>query len=260
MNFSRPICILLLAGALFFSGAECSADLLTQKSDADYERTSELLRNHQYADALAAFARLAQAKNDNVYYQYGRIAALIELAKEEKERKSGAWKRKGKEAAVMIKKLYQKHMNDPEFYLVSARYYTLIEREWDVDLVVKKALYYRADYSEANIVKGDAYFWLTRILNPAEEQEKKSYTSSSPHLYAKHEKAMKAKECYDAAMQNTTLAGPRRAYVYFMLAELEQKFFLNREKAAGYRKKAADAAPESYWGRKAAEIVRSGRD
>lgn len=260
MNLFRLLCGVVIVCSLLCSGTVCSADPLSQEGAAGYRNAVELFRNHQHADALSAFVRLVQAYDSNKSYQFGRLAALVEIAKEEKERNNDAWKGKAKEAAAIIKQMYRQHMTDPEYYLVSARYYTLIERERELDVVIRKALHYRADPAETDIVKGDAYFWLARMTDPQEVKERASVMSASPNLYARHDKAMKSKAAYDAALKTASLAGERKAYAYSMLSELERTMFRNKDQVTAYRMKAAEASPGSFWGKKSAEALRTGRD
>lgn len=260
MNAFRFGCIFMLLCSLLFTATAFSADATTEGSETAYMNAVELLQNRQHADAHAAFSQLLQAQSSNVQYQLGRLAALIELSKEEKERGSSFWKVKGKEAAQIIKQMYRIHISTPGYYLTSARYYTLIERERELDNVIKKALYFRADISEVNITKGDSYFWLAKLTDPHTVKELAPVISVAPHVYVRHDKGMVAKGAYDDALKSSVLAKPRQTYVYFMLAELERTIFLNKEQAAVFRKKAVEVDPNSYWGKKAAEVLRTGSD
>lgn len=256
----RIICLLVTMGILAFAGTVRAADPASNGTDPEYRKGVELLQNGLHAESLAHFSRLLQSQSGNGKYQLGRLAALIEVAKEEKELKNSTWKFRGKEAAVAVKQLYRSHIADPDYYLISSRYYALVEREREVDGVLKKALHYRADFAEVSIARGDNYFWLARMTNPSAIRDGATVMTTLQNPYLRHFKAETARDGYEAALKGSGLAPARAAYVCFMLAEVERTIFSNAGNASKWRKRAVELAPDSHWGKKAAEALRAQRD
>lgn len=247
----RTASLFLVIFMLSFAGGASADD------DAAYGKALAFLQNGQHAEAFDQFSQLMQSSGGNVKYQSGRLAALIELAKEDKERKSDAWKGKSEEAAITIKQMYRLRIAAPEFYLASSRYYALIERERHIEWSLQKASSFRADPAEVEIARGDAYFWLARMTDPGATADSAATGSSSSGAYVRQYKAASAKESYEAALKSPGLSPARAAYVYFTLAEIERSILLNSVPMTGYLKKAVEIAPDSFWGKKAAGVLRT---
>lgn len=256
----RIVCLLVMISIPALANVGWGADPASNSADAEYRKGIELLQNGRNVDALAHFSRLLQSQSGNGKYQLGRLAALIEVAKEEKELKNSTWKSRGKEAAVAVKQLYRSHIVDSDYYLISSRYYALVEREREIDGVLKKALHYRADFAEVSIARGDNYFWLARMTDPSAIRDGATVMTTLQNPYLRQFKAETARDGYEAALKGSGLAPARAAYACFMLAELERTIFSNAGNAAKWRKRAVELAPESYWGKKAAEALRAQRD
>jgi len=259
-RISPMVFLFAVFGALCFAVMSIAAESSEGTPDAEYRKAVELLQNRQNAEAYALFSKLLQQQGGNGNYQLGKLAAAIELAKVDKERGNKAWKVHGKEAAVSIKQLYRSHLTNPEYYLISSRYYALVEREREVEVALKKAIYYRADYAEVGIAKGDDFFWLARMTDSSAIKQGATIMSTSQNNYLRQFKAETAREGYETALKGSGLVPARAAYACFMLAEVEGTIFFNEGKAMTWRKRAVELAPESYWGKKAAEALRAQRD
>ena len=73
------------------------------------------------------------------------------------------WKLPAKEAAYKIKLLYKTNYNNPEYWLVYAKYAALVNKERHVYGAFQKAFFFKPDYVEGYIAKGTIYTYLAKI-------------------------------------------------------------------------------------------------
>ncbi len=177
------------------------------------------------------------------------VDALIEQSRILKESNDSTWIARAKEAKLKVKVLYMSNVNNPDYWLIYAKYSALEGKERHIDGGLKKAFYFRPGYIEAFIAKGDIYFHLAKIADPYETVEDESIFAGINETYVRHTKAMEAKSAYEAALKSEDIPDEKKAEVYYKQGELEMQMLKNREEAVSYWMKSISASPESKWGK-----------
>lgn len=259
MNMKRN-CILFVwfaAIAVFYgttiNNAEEAAAQMTQ--DDLYEKAVSLKEEGKSDEAINMFNKFMDASKDELK----RTDAMLEQCMIMKGMKARAWKSKAKEAQQKVKILYRTHYMNPEYWLVYAKFAALVNKERDVYGAFKKAFFYKPDYPEGYLVKGDLYSYLAKNTDPSESTESSviGYTDGpdSKENSVRYHKGKEAKESYEIALRSSTLDSDRKAYIHYKIAELEMDIFPNKEEAVKNWKKAVGLSPDSIYGKKSAELL-----
>lgn len=217
----------------------------------------------EVGDNDAAFDMFKKLTDDNGKDQLRYTHALVEQGVIMKDAKNPAWKVKAKEAAYNIKVLYRANLNNPDYWMVYAKYAALVNRERHVYGAFKKAFFFKPDYNEGHIVKGDIYTYLAKNTEPEETITSTSITddlttmmeTTGQDIFVRSIRGKEAKEAYETALVNQSLDNIRKAYIYYKIGELEMLIFSNKDEAARNWKKAIEIAPDSMYGKKSNELL-----
>ncbi|TLD41719.1 MAG: hypothetical protein JETT_2014 [Candidatus Jettenia ecosi] len=235
-----------------------SSPLTTQ--DEIYRKAIALT---EVGDNDAAFEMLKKLTYDNSKDQLRYTHVLVEQGIIMKDAKNQAWKAKAKEAAYNIKVLYRTNFNSPDYWMVYAKYAALVNRERHVYGAFKKAFFFKPDYNEGHIVKGDIYTYLAKNTEPEETIISTSITddlttmmeTTGRDIFVRTIRGKEAKKAYETALVNQSLDNIRKAYIYYKIGELEMLIFSNKNEATRNWKKAIEIAPDSMYGKKSNELL-----
>lgn len=220
-----------------------------------YEKAMFLKEDGKSDEAISMFSKFMDASKDELK----RTDAMLEQCMIMKDMKAPAWKYKAKEAQQKVKILYRSHYLNPEYWLVYAKFAALINRERDVYGAFKKAFFYKPDYPEGYIVKGDLYGYLAKNTDPSESTVSTSIDSAyepvSKENSARYNKGKEAKKSYEIALRNSTLGNDKKAYIHYKIGTLEMDILSNKEDAIRNWKKTAELSPDSIYGKKSVELL-----
>ena len=240
----RLVVLICVAVMLIFLPALSGA---ADKAAAE-ESYQQALRQLQGGNAGEAYTLLGNLEKENGktdQYEIGIINALLDLSMREKEKGGDTWKSKAQEAAIKIKTLRYSNSANPDYLLVYAKYCALVDKERGVERSLEKAFYYKPNFGEGHIAKGESFFCLAVNTNPNEKKNTSSSVTGSQEDYTRHWRGMEAKEAFDKALASPDLSAERKAYVYYQLARLDMKVLADDERAKTTLQKSIDAAPES---------------
>lgn len=216
----------------------------------------------EVGDNNAALDIFQKFTKDTSKDQLSYANILVEQGIIMKDAKNPAWKVKAKEAAYNIKVLYKANLNNPDYWMVYAKYAALVNRERHVYGAFKKAFFYKPDYTEGYIVKGDIYMYLAKNTEPEETVMSTSITddlttmrTTGQDIFVRSIKGKEAKEAYKTALTNQNLDNTRKAYIYYKIGDLEMLIFSNKDEAVRNWKKVIEIAPDSVYGKKANELL-----
>jgi tetratricopeptide (TPR) repeat protein len=213
----------------------------------------------EVGDNNAALDILKKIANDSSNNQIRYTDILVEQGIIMKDMNMPTWKSPTKEAAYKIKLLYKKNYNNPEYWLVYAKYAALVNKERHVYGAFQKAFFFKPDYVEGNIAKGTAYTYLAKNTDPSETTASAAIgyeeVPVSKENSARYNKGKEAKEFYEVALKNSTLDNGRKAYIHYKIGELEMNILSNKEAAVKNWKKTVELSPDSLYGKKSAELL-----
>lgn len=256
----KKTCILLvwlIAIVVFYETKTSNAEeSITQLAHDDLYKKAMFLKEEGKSDeAINTFNKFVEVSKDELK----RTDAMLEQCMIMKDMKAPAWKYKAKEAQQKVKILYRSHYLNPEYWLVYAKFAALINRERDVYGAFKKAFFYKPDYPEGYIVKGDLYGYLAKNTDPSESTVSTSIDSAyepvSKENSARYNKGKEAKKSYEIALRNSTLGNDKKAYIHYKIGTLEMDILSNKEDAIRNWKKTAELSPDSIYGKKSVELL-----
>lgn len=241
-------------GIVNISYSEDTSPQVTQ--DELYKKAIALKEVDESNTALDIFKKI---EDDSYKNQIRYTDILVEQSIIMKDANNPAWKLKAKEAAYKIKLLYKTNYNNPEYWLVYAKYAALVNKERHVYGAFQKAFFFKPDYVEGYIAKGTIYTYLAKNTDPSETTTSTAidYTDApvSKENLVRYNKGKEAKESYEIALKNPTLDNDRKAYIHYKIGELEKGILLNKEEAVRNWKKAVELSSDSMYGKKSAELL-----
>ena len=206
--------------------------------------------------ALDIFKKIA---NDSSKNQIRHTDILVEQGIIMKDMNMPTWKLPAKEAAYKIKLLYKTNYNNPEYWLVYAKYAALVNKERHVYGAFQKAFFFKPDYVEGYIAKGTVYTYLAKNTDPSESTTSSAIGYEDVHVSKEnsvsYNRGKVAKESYEIALKNSTLDNDRKAYIHYKIGELEMNILSDKEEAVKNWKKAVELSPDSMYGKKSAELL-----
>ncbi len=221
-----------------------------------YKKADVLKEDSEYDAAYDIFKKLIDENPSNNKYQLGYVDILLEQSRVMKEANNPLWATKAKEAGSKIKSLYFINTRNADYYLVWAKYSWIIEarRQSNITKALEKAFYFKPNYLNAYILKGDIYFNLAKNASSSEQQfaDNTALTGRSS-TNTRHSLAMTAKSAYESALSSTEIDSKKKVYVYYKMGDLEDQILGDKEKAKINWEKALSLSPESTFGRLAKE-------
>ena len=253
-------CILLvwlIAMVVFYETKISNAEeSIAQLAHDDLYKNAMFLKEDGKSDeAINTFSKFMEVCKDELKI----TDAMLEQCMIMKDMKAPAWKSKAKEAQQKVKILYRSHYLNPEYWLVYAKFAALINRERDVYGAFKKAFFYKPDYPEGYIVKGDLYGYLAKNTDPSESTASSTIGYEDVHVSkensVRYNKGKEAKKSYEIALRNSTLDNDKKAYIHYKIGTLEMDILSNKEDAVKNWMKAVELSPDNMYGKKSAELL-----
>jgi len=262
MNMRRNYILLvwLIAIVVFYetkiSNAEESTAQVTQ--DDLYEKAMSLKEEGKSDAAMDMLKKFMDANsNDELKY----TDALLEQCVIMKDINNPTWKLKTIEAQQKIKILYRINYNKPEYWLAYAKFAALVGRESHLSGAFKKAFFYKPNYTEGYITKGDLYSYFARNTSPAAPVPYSSTTGKTTNTIrtrgkensSRYVRGEKARDAYYVALNSMRLDNKKKAYVFYRIGELELLLFSNKSEAVRNWKKVVELDPDSIYGKRSKE-------
>jgi hypothetical protein len=220
-----------------------------------YEKAMVLKEDGKGDEAINMFNKFMDTNKDELK----RTDAMLEQCMIMKGMKTPTWKTKAREAQQKVKILYRTNYMNPEYWLVYAKFAAIVNEERDVYGAFKKAFYYKPDYPEGYIVKGDLYSYLAKNTDPSESTASTAIGYEEAHVSkensVRYQKGKEAKESYEIALRNSTLDNDKKASIHYKIGELEMNILLNKEEAIKNWKKTVELSRDSMYGKKSAELL-----
>jgi hypothetical protein len=168
---------------------------------------------------------------------------------------------KAAEATPKIKELYYSNAENPDYWVVYAKYSCLIDtrRETHITKAIKKAFYYKPNNPEAFIAQADYYLDNAVDYHVEGSQEYgMGQIESFDEPLARANLAKKAKRSYESALAGR-VSDARKSYILLRLGDLEALVFKNKAAAASYWKRASALAPDAKFSKLAGQRPADGR-
>lgn len=253
------VCVLVLT--VFFVHGALASD---EQSEADYQEAMALKDSGKYDEAYEILRRLASAYPDNTY-QLAFIDTTLEQLRILREEDNPAWKAKAKEAQWKIKSISKlsSNRNDPEFWLLYAKFSGLVEKDRHFKGGLKKFFYFKPEHVDGYILKGDIYFFEAKITDPDEfiKNDSASYTGKNYQTnksvsFLKGEDAMSA---YKSALSAQGLNNENKSAVFFKMGELSLQILNNIKDAIEFWNRSAELSSDNTWGKRSVERLKTYR-
>jgi len=199
-----------------------------------YQRAQILLKDGKLEDALRIFSQLSADDPSHLGSSLGAINITIEQSRILKAANSSQWQSKIYEAFGDLKKIYRANVTSPEMYLSFAKCYWVNNRIGKAEKSLKKAFYYKPDYTEAFIFQGNMYLEGGRSLEVDDDDE----AQSDFETYRD-----KAKKSYLKALAGRGLNAKTKAMLHYQLGNTYYDLYGNKNKAEDQWNEAASLAP-----------------
>ena len=134
--------------SIFFVSQSHSLD---QAQEEEYAKARMLLSESKVEEARTIFAKLSKDDTSNLKIQLGTIDADIEETRIMKAAKNTAWKSKIYQPFGQLKRIYPANATSPDIFVSFAKCYWINNRFQKAEKSLRKALYYKPDYSVALI-------------------------------------------------------------------------------------------------------------
>lgn len=234
------------------SDAEEASVQVTQ--DELYEKALSFKEEGKSDAAMDMFKKIMDANsNDELKY----TDALLEQSMIMKDINNPTWKLKAIEAQQKIKILYKINYNKPEYWLAYAKFAALVGREDHLSGAFKKAFFYKPNYIEGFILKGDLYSYLAKTTDRSLKVRGKSIDDNTMEIENKgsiyYIEGEKARDAYYVALNSMSLDNKKKAYVFYRIGELELLIFSNKSEAVRNWKKVVEFDPDSIYGKRSKE-------
>ena len=237
----KHICLTVMAAAaiLFLFVPQTMA--LDEVQEEEYQKARFLLMEGSTTEAKSIFTELLNEDPSNFKVRLGLIDITLEEARILKNGNNSAWKSKVYTAFGDLKNVYRVNTGSPEMYLSFAKCYSLNDRFQKATKSLKKAFYYRPNFTEGFIVKGDIYFERSKVVevDPFDDSGGQPNSNAKNSAVKSYTKALSAStDTYMQAMVNYKLA-----YLY--------SYHGNRIKEKEQYNRIMELSPDSYWGQEA---------
>lgn len=245
----------IILGRMSIVYSEDSA-IQTKQEDL-YLKALTLKDNGEYDAAYEILKKLTAEAPNIGKYEISYVDILLDQSRTMKEAKDSVWKQKAKEAWYKIKMLYRANLNNADYYLIWAKCSWIAEskKESNIYKALEKAFHYKPNYFYAHIIKGDIYSGLAQNASPIEQATDTTALTGGSSTNTRHLLAMEAKSAYEAALSAADIGGIKKAYIYYKLGEIEERFLGNKEAANAIWKKALAISSDSRWGKLAKESM-----
>ncbi len=199
----------------------------------------------------------AESKTELFSGNYKYLNATLDKAMKEKIEETPSWKMDAKYVQQQIKLAYSNSYNNPDYWLIYAKFCGLIEREDCVRKAFRKAHALSASSSKTSIIKGDTFFFLSKVTEDEISDEESDFSIVEDSLSPKIKYAQKAEKAYKESLKELN-DKYLKTYVYYKLGLLYYEMFKDKSSAEEYLKKAGKSGTNSYWARKAEDKLKSG--
>ncbi len=256
----KKSCILLawiIAIVVFYetkiSNAEESTAQVTQ--DDLYEKAMSFKEESKHNEAMDILKKFMDASKDELK----NTDALIEQCILMKDMGNPTWKSKAREAQQKVKILYRANYSKPEYWLIYAKFAALVDEENHLNGAFKKAFFFKPNYAEGYIAKGDLYSYFARNTSHASTVPNSSVTGKTTSTIrtrgkensVRYVRGEKAKDAYNIALNSLDMDNQKKAYVFYRLGELECIILTNKAESIRNWKKAVELDPGSIYGKRA---------
>lgn len=215
----------------------------------EYQKARTLLEEGRLDDALNIFTKLAESNPSDLKIRLGVIDTIIEQARVLKANKTPGWQDKLYKAYRDLQSIFKANTTSPEVYLSFARCYWVNDRLSKAERSLQKAFYFKPDYTEAWVFRGDMYAEEGRGKKSAYSfAEGKRDIQESFETYR-----AEAMGSYEKALAGAGIDAEIKAMVYYKLGDTYFELYDHKDKSREQWNKAVSIAPEGPWGKKAQE-------
>lgn len=230
--------VLIFAAILSFTASHSLA--LDEAQEETYQKAVMLLKEGRIADTKNILKQLQSEDPSNFKVRINLINTTIEEAKILKSANNSVWKSKVYAAFGELKSIYRANTTSPEIFVAFARCYAMNDRPQKADKSLRKALYYRPDYIEAIIAKGDIYFEKSKRVEIDPRHEGSGAEKSN-------QERRSAIKYYNEALSRSDLDASSKAMVNYRIAEVFS-YHGYRKNEIEHLNKVVELSPDSYWG------------
>jgi len=253
------VVVALICLAFAGVGAALAAGSSPEDQEASYRKLEALMEDGEYDAAYTIAKKLADENSDSNKYKIAYIDVILEQSRSMKEMNNPGWTGKALEAKGKIKAIQAANARNADFFLVYAKYSWIAEarREKHITGALEKAFYFKPNYVNNYIVKGDIYSGLAKNSSSLEQPpaDTTSLTGGQP-VQTKNMIAMTAKAAYNSALASPDISNKKRAYVLLKLGDLEDQSLGDKTEARASWEKAASLSPDSRIGKAASERLK----
>jgi len=190
--------------------------------------------------------------NDELKY----TDAMIEQCVIMRDMNNYDWKMKAVEAQRKVKILLRTNYTNPEYWLVYAKFAALVDEENHLTGAFKKAFFYKPNFIEGYILKGDLYSYFAKNTSPSSTAANSAVTKKDNAMRTRNKenslryiRGVKAKDAYYVALNSMSLDNKKKSYVFYKKGELEHIILSNKAEAIRNWKKAAEFDPDGIYGK-----------
>lgn len=226
---------------------------LDSDQEAEYQKAQVLLKEGKLEDALSIFTKLAKDNPSDLRVRLGVIDTTIEQAGVLKTNKNPDWERKVYQAFGDLKNLYISNRSSPEIYLSFAKCYWVNDRLQKAEKSLQKAFYFRPNYTEAYIFKGEMYLEEAKKIGIGMQvMEGEAGRTEAKKSFEDYK--TKAKKSFEQALSiSSDLDNETKANVYLNLGDVYHHLYNQRDQAREQWNNAVSLSQEGFWGKKAQE-------
>lgn len=204
-----------------------------------------LLNESKVEEARGIIKELSRDNSSDFEIRLAMIDATLEEARILKERSNSAYEGKVYAAFGELKGMYSAHATSPQIFVSFARAYWINDRFGKAEKSLKKAFYYKPDFADAFMLRGDMFFERSKsvMINPFSEgeSERENYNNRriAEKSYGEVLSGLKT-DTYAAAMAHCKLG-------FF------NAYHGHKDEAKEHLNKAIELSPDSHWAIKSKE-------
>jgi tetratricopeptide (TPR) repeat protein len=231
---------------VFLSGICCIGSIAAEPDPSPgFEEAMALYRAGRAADAAAAFDALSVKSPADDSLKLWKAISQLDQARQMRDAKADGYKALVGRAYAGLKPLKYREGDNPDWYYALAKAYWLNDRTSRAESMLKKAFHFRPDFPEAVMLQGDmAYQDAVNAPPPS---------LNAPPTASAEEWARKVSEYYGLVLKAPTLRPDLRAEACYKMGLVESVLRKKTEPAREWWGKAVAAAPDSQYGKLAAE-------